>query len=312
MNYYIYGTSYKLIDTEIEKILKGKKYSSSSLQEVSLDSVLEDLGYDSLFQEEKVIVLRDFDTITSSKKDTEEDLKRLLNYLENPVPSTTMILIGKDKLPSRGVTKELAKRLNVIETPSIFKPYELAKLLEGQFRKEGYSITKPVLDEFSTRCNCNYDIAINEYEKLKKNLGPRKNVTLDDIEKFVSNYNLNDSLGFKDAVINKNISKALKMLDDLESSKMEVIQILVTLAKEYQAVYDVKLLAKTLRSNDEIGREMNNMHPFRVKLLREAGTKYTEEKLEELILYLCNLDLKMTSEDNLGYDELRKFLLKLQ
>lgn len=312
MNYYIYGTSYKLIDAEIEKILEGKKYSSSSLQEISLDSVLEDLGYDSLFQEEKVTVLRDFDAVTSSKKDAEEGLKRLLNYLENPTPSTTMILVGKDKLPSRGITKELAKNLKVIETPMISKPYELSKLLESTFRGDGYAIAKPVLDEFSIRCNCNYDIALNEYEKLKKNLGARKNVTLDDIEKFVSNYNLNDSLGFKDAVINKNIPKALKMLDDLESSKMEVIQILVTLAKEYQAVYDVKLLAKTLKTNEKIASEMNNMHPFRVKLLREAGAKYTEEKLEELILYLCDLDLKMTSEDNLGYDELRKFLLKLQ
>ena len=53
------------------------------------------------------------------------------------------------------------------------------------------------------------------------------------------------------------------------------------------------------------------MHPYRVKLLRSAGAKYTLEEIKKDIQYLCKLDLKMVSEDNLGWDEIRKFLLML-
>ncbi len=83
------------------------------------------------------------------------------------------------------------------------------------------------------------------------------------------------------------------------------------LAKEYITLYDIKLLSTKRLTNDQISSMLNNLHPYRVKLLRESSIKYTEEKLEEIILYLCNLDARLVSEDNLGYDELRKFLLLL-
>jgi DNA polymerase III delta subunit len=308
MNYLIYGTSFRLIDEEIEKILNGHPSSNYYLSDTPLNTIIEDISYGSMFNEEKYIIIKDFDSIVTSKKDNDSALEILEKYLEDPNEFTTIIFISKEKISSKGALKNIVKLLKVIETPIITKPYELSKLLDTKIRKEGYGISQNALNIFTEKCATNYDIAINEYEKLKEIKGENSLISEDDIEKFVSNYNMSDMFGFKDAVINKNIKKSSAMLDDLESSKMEIVPLVVMLAKEYQAVYNIKLMSDKRLSNDQISLNMNGMHPYRVKLLREAGSKYTTDELESIILYLCNLDLKIVSEDNLGYDELRKFL----
>ena len=101
------------------------------------------------------------------------------------------------------------------------------------------------------------------------------------------------------------------MIDELEYSKMELIPIVVMLAREYITLYDIKLLAQANNTNEMISKILNNMHPYRVQLLRTTSMKYTLEALERIIMYLCDLDKRLISEDNLGFEELRKFLLIL-
>ncbi len=311
MNYLVYGSSHILIDQEIEKIVANRPCERYSLEEVPFIEILENISYGSMFDNEKVLILKDFQVLLNSKKDQSDNLERLLKYLDNPSEKITIIFTSLEKLPARGVGKELSSKLKVIATPIITKPYELSKILGEIFRKEGYGITQNALNTFSEKVVSNYDIAINEFEKLKTIKGTNKLISEEDIEKHVSNYNVNDIFGFKDAIINKRIAKALDMLDDLETSKMEIVPLVVMLAKEYQVVYEIKLYSEERKNNDAISSELNNMHPYRVKLLREAASKYTRDELEKLILYLCNLDLALISRDNLGYEELKKFIMML-
>lgn len=311
LNYLICGNSYNLIEEEIDKIVKGRKCERYSLEEKPLKEIIEDLGYNSLFETGKILVLKDFESLTSSKKENERDIGDLQEYLKNPNPKTILIIVTGEKISTRGPLKDIVKNLNVIETPIITKPYELSKIFTEVLRKEGYSMSQNTLNVFSEKCASNYDIALNEFNKLRGIKQDNRLITEDDVLNYVSNYNTSDLFGFKDAVVNRDIKKASAMLDDLESSKMEIVPLVVMLAKEFQILYEIKSMVLKKLSNDRIGTELGNMHPYRVKLLREASSKYDQEKLEDIILYLCNLDLKLVSEDNLGFDELRKFLLML-
>lgn len=311
MNYLIYGSSFNLIDREIDKILECKTPNVYSLLDVPLNDILEDISYGSMFEEEKHLVLKNFESIFNSKKDNSLAIENLSAYLKKPNKNTTIIFTSGEKPSSRGPAKEILKNLTLIETPIITKSYELAKKFADEIKKDGYGISQNALNIFCEKCAANYDVALNEFSKLKQIKKENKLITEEDIANFVSNYNTSDMFGFKDAVINKNITKSLEMLDDLESSKMELIPLVVMLAKEYQTLYNVKLLTEKRLSNDQISSALGGMHPYRVKLLRESATKYKVDEIEHIILFLCNLDLKIVSEDNLGYDELRKLLLEL-
>ena len=311
MNYLIYGSSFNLIDLEVEKILCGRKANTYSLEEVGLKEIIEDLGYNSLFAEEKIIIIKNFEVLIGSKKENEAGLKSLELYLSEPNENITLIFTSREKVSVKGALKGVISKLKVIETPIISKPYELPKLFMEVIKRDGYGISQNALNVFCEKCASNYDIAKSEFEKLKRIKGKNTLITEEDITNYVSNYNMTDSFGFKDAVINANIPKALAMLEDLESSKMDIIGVVVMLAKEYEALYNIKLLAGKKMSNDAISNEMGGIHPYRVKLLREASNKYSLEKLEKIIVYLCNLDMRLVSEDNLGYDELRRFFREI-
>ncbi len=312
MNYLIYGNSYRLLDDEIKKIIQDKKYTSYYLSEVPVQDILEDISYNSMFDDEKIVIIREFESLFQGKKDNTDAIKSLCEYLKSPIETTTLIFLSKDKINERTkLNKELLCKLKIVNTPIITKSYELAKVFGETIKKEDYGISQNALNIFCEKCSSNYDIAYQEFNKLKEIKNGNRLITEEDIEKYVSNYNIVDSFGFKDAVVNKNIEKAKAMLDDLESSKMELVPLVVMLAKEYEMIYNVKALASKKMTNDQISEHLGGMHPYRVKLLRETSRKYTEEELKKDILYLCNLDLKLVSQDNLGYAELKKFLLEL-
>lgn len=311
MNYVIYGNSFSLVDLEIEKILCGRKPTNYSLAETDLRDLVRDFGYNSLFDEEKVIVLRDFDELCGTKKDVDKALEALEAYLKEPNEFVTLIMVVKDKSTFKGSLKKVIASQHIVETPIITKSYELVKIMGDEIRKSGYGISQNALNIFCEKCANNYDLAKKELQKLIQIKKGEKLITEDDVLKYVSNYNMTDSFGFKDAVINRDIVKAMDMLDDLEASKMELLPLVVMLAKEFQAIYNIKLLAEKKMNNDAIGKEMNDMHPYRVKLLREVSNKYTLEELKNVILCLCNLNIKLVSADNIGFDELRKLFLEI-
>ncbi len=310
MNYLIYGNSFNLIDAEIQKIARGEAIRSYDLEETPLEEILEDLSYEAMFVEKKMLILKNLAGIVSSKKENESRLERLTNYLKSPNEHTTLIFTSGEKISSKGIGKELISLLKVVETPIISKPYELAKIMGEVVRNAGYRIAPNALNALCEKCISNYDIALNEFKKLQA-IKKDTNITEKDVEEVVSNYNTDNLFAFKDAVISRNIRLANDMLEDMEATKMELVPLVVMLAKEFQTLYNIKLLATRKMTNEQIGQELNKMHPFRVKLLRETSNKYKEAELEKLILELCNMDLRIVSEDNLGYDELRKFLLLL-
>ncbi len=312
MNYLIYGTSYRLIDDEIKKIIQGKEHRTIYLNETPIEEIIDDVCYESMFDEQKNLIIKNFEELFQSKKEESESLNSLLDYLKKPNKNAILIFISNEKLGNKGKqAKEIIALLNVIETPILTKPYELSKIFGSKISQDGYGISQNALNMFSEKCFSDYDIAYMEFEKLKKIKQGNKLITEKDVEELVSNYNTNDLFAFKDAIINKNIKKALNMIEELENSKIEIVPLVVMIAKEYQVLYNVQILSAKKISNDEIGEKLGKMHPYRVKMLKESSQKYRPGEIEKIILYLCNLDLKLVSEDNLGFDELRKFLLEL-
>ena len=310
MNYLIYGNSYMLIENEIKKINDTNNTITYFLDETDFKEILEDISYNGLFEEKKCVIIKRAELLFKTDKE-EKDIEALTNYLKSPNKNITLILVSSEKPNSRSkANKELLSYFNVIETRIYTKSYELAKDFDVIIRKDGYVISQNDLNTFINKCASNYDIAVMEFEKYKKIKKPGI-ISSKDIDENISNYNMDDFFAFKDAVINKEIEKALTILEDLEASKCACLPLAVMLAKEYMTLYDIKYLSMQKLTNDEISKKLGNMHPFRVKTLRSSSAKYSLDEIEKDIDFLSNLDYKLVSQDNLGIDELRTFLLEL-
>lgn len=307
MNYLIVGVSYKLIEKEIEKIVDGRHYKTYCIGDISLDDVLTDASYCSLFDDEKIIVLKNFEELSNKEKELE-----LLNAYLDEKNNTILILVSTSGLNSKSKpNKEILSKLKVIETKNPTKAYEVALFVKEIAKEYGFKINDDVASRFAVKCASNIDVIIMEMDKLKLIKGTNALINMDDISKSVANYNADDSFELKDAIVNKDIKRAEELINEAESAKLELIPIVVMLAKEYELLYTISSLVRCKKTNEEIGKLLGNVHPYRVKMLRMCASKYSEEKLKGLLLYLCNLDLKCISCDNLGLLELKKFLLEL-
>lgn len=110
--YLIYGESFRLIEEEIQKIIKNETNSVTiDLMDSNIEDVLTEATYVSMFEESKFIIVKNALLFTSNKE-KEEDVQKLLNYMENPVPSTTIIFTTYEKIDNRKkVTKAFEKNI---------------------------------------------------------------------------------------------------------------------------------------------------------------------------------------------------------
>ena len=310
MNHLIYGESMYFIKNEIKNIIGDKSYQIKYASESSMSEILNDIKYSSIFDENKAVLIKEADKCfkQTAKDDNQvfEDFKTFLK--ENK--DLPLILITDKKISEKfKMNKELLSLLVIHKTPSVSKSSEYVNIFKNILKKEGFAFTQAALYLFANKCSLNIDIGINELNKLKQM--NKLIINEQDIEQLVSNYNMDNFYGFKDNVINKNYDKAVNILKDLEASKANLVSIVISLSKDYQLIYNIKELSGQRLNNDQISTKLNHLHPYRVKVLKEAGNKYTLEELKRIILYLSNLNYKLVSQDNLGFVEIKKFLIEL-
>jgi DNA polymerase III delta subunit len=203
VNYLIYGNSYKLIDDKLKEIIKSKEVNTYYMEDIDINQIIEDISYTSLFDNEKTIIVKNVEILFNNTKKNIDKLNKLKDYLENPNDTSTLILISNEKIDVRTkVNKEILSYLNIIQTPIYTKTYELTNNINKILKDYGYTINQINLETLINKCLNNYDIIINEITKLKEIKKPGI-ITNKDIEDIISNYNINDIFGFKDAVLNK-------------------------------------------------------------------------------------------------------------
>ena len=104
----------------------------------------------------------DTDDDKISKKD-----KKLLQYLENPNTNTILIFTVYGKPASKKkIVKIIKDRYSYIEIAD-FKPAELISRADNLLKEDGYKASKEVLQYIISNCLNNYDLIVNEIDKIK-------------------------------------------------------------------------------------------------------------------------------------------------
>ena len=313
--YLISSSSFRLVDDEIKRVIGDNNYTSYDFNNIELDEILEEAAYISLFLEKKYMVVRNASIFGSSKskdkesKKSSKDSEKLLNYLEEPNPNTIIIFIINAKVDSKKkIVKIIKDKYNLIEIREL-KPKEIITLSDQNLKKDGYKSDYDTLAYIVNCCHNNYDLVYNELAKIKLYYGSNKVVKFDDVTNIVSRNILDNNFKFIDAIVGKNIKEALKYYDDFMIQKVEPIMILSMLAKEYRNILLVKKMINRY-SKRELMQQLGINYDFQMDKLINNSYSYKEEKLEEILVYLCDLDYKIKSGKVSNKLGLQLFILK--
>ncbi len=306
----ITGESILLINEKINEIVKdNKNVTSFDMNASTIEDVLLEAGYFSMFEEEKFIIVRNANFFGSGKLN-EKETDSLLKYFENPNSLSNIIFICNEKIDSRKkITKAMKDKYEIITIPTL-KYYEIENRVEKYLGKEGYKIDKDTVKYIVANSLNNYDLVMNEVEKIILYYNRPSYIKKSDVENIVSKSMNTNNFLFVDAIIDGDLEKSLALLKDLKTMKVEPTILISLIARDIRIMLNIKKLLEQNKREYEILNELKLMDWQLEKYLKKAFP-YKIKELEEYLVKLTDLDLKIKSGKLDKYYALELFILDI-
>lgn len=306
----IIGESILLINEKINEIVKdNKNVTSFDMNASTIEDVLLEAGYFSMFEEEKFIIVRNANFFGSGKLN-EKETDSLLKYFENPNSLSNIIFICNEKIDSRKkITKAMKDKYEIITIPTL-KYYEIENRVEKYLGKEGYKIDKDTVKYIVANSLNNYDLVMNEVEKIILYYNRPSYIKKSDVENIVSKSMNTNNFLFVDAIIDGDLEKSLALLKDLKTMKVEPTILISLIARDIRIMLNIKKLLEQNKREYEILNELKLMDWQLEKYLKKAFP-YKIKELEEYLVKLTDLDLKIKSGKLDKYYALELFILDI-
>ena len=297
------------INQELNNIINNDKdveIIKYDLLESKLENVIETLDTYNFFSNKKIVICENptFITSESNKLITESDLIQLENYLNNPSKENILVLVVKNKLDER---KKLTKKIKEV-AKILDKPLNINSHIKNNL--DGYKMDNKTIDYLIKYCKENKDRIINEFEKLKSFKYDNKEITISDIDNYVTKTLDDNIFELIDAIIKKDKKKALRTYDELLIQNEEPIKILVLIANKFRSLYQIKILSKKGLNNEDIAKKLS-LHPYTVKLSKEMAISYSEKEILNNLVKLANIDYDIKVGNTLNNISLELFIIEL-
>ena len=295
-SYLLESNDFLSIKLEREKIIKDLGFLDVNvnfydLEEVLLETALEDLDTYGLFSERKVIVIQNIQEIKYD--DFKNDFDHLIRYIDNPNPDYLLFIEAKKLNGNSKITKELKKKCKYKSISINSKDY-----IKNCF--DGFKIDSSTISFLDDYCLGDLTKISSECEKLKNYKWDEKVITKNDIEELVVK-KLGDSrdltFDFSRSLAMRDIKSSLEKYRELLSYQLEPFSIIGLLSSQMRIIYQVKLLENDRLSDKEIARILEEKSDYRIKKTRELTRLYSEEELLLNMQKLADIDYKLKTSN---------------
>ena len=240
-------------------------------------------------------------------RDEKEHIDHLLKYIDNPSKDNLLIIEAEKLNNTTKLTKELKKRCKYIEIDINSKAFIKQELKD-------YKASQQVINLIDEYCQNDITKIHNECDKLKNYALEKQEITEDDIKELVIKKQGDQQelvFSFIRSIAEKNIKRALKEYQELINMNIEAIGIIGLLESQLRILLQVKILENKNMTNKEIGNMLQEKE-FRIKKTKELIGLYTKQELQELLIKLSDIDLKIKTTDTDPNTEIYLFITNLK
>lgn len=277
-----------------------------------LSTAIDDAMSVPFFGDYRLVIINNpyFLTGENKKLKIEHDIDGFMKYIQNPQPTTIMLIIAPyPKLDERKkVVKLLKKNGNVIDN-HLMTEKEVKNELIHYLKNNNTEIEPQALQLLLERTGSKIEIAINELEKLVLTAGEEKLITIDYVERLVTSSLEQNVFDLIDLVMQHRIDAALKMYHELLAQQEEPLKINAILLGNFRLLLQVKVLHQHGYAQGNIAGTLK-VHPYRVKLALQKINRFTLENLKNAYLGLLENEVKMKSTNQDPELLFQLFLLK--
>ncbi len=287
------------MDKTLESLKNGiTNVITFNLNENTLDDVLTEASYFSMFDERKCIIAKNANFFASTKgtetKKTKEQIDKLLKYLENENKNTRIIFT---LLGSADSKKSIYKKFEENNTLYTFKKMtktdmknELSKIVN----EKGYKIDDKSLWYIINNSLNNFDLSYNELNKIMLYYGKKSNILYEDVIKLTSKSLENNNFKLVDSIMSRNLEEALKFLDEMKVFKVEPSAIISLLGREFKLMLSSTLYEENKYSYQSILKELH-LAEWQFQKVINNKRNFTKKEMEQELIKISDLDYKLKS-----------------
>ena len=248
-----------------------------------------------MFAQRQVVLLKEAQQM--------KDIDKLENYVANPLASTVLVVSYKGKtVDGRSKLAKLLKQQGEVLTAKKLYDNQLPGWTTDFIQSKGYTITPRALTLLVDHIGNDLSRIANEFEKVSMNLGDRKNITEDDIEKFVGISKEYNVFELQQALSNKDLARAITIIQYFEGNpKAAPIQML--LPALYNHFSKVLTVFQMPDKTEKALRPMFYNNPYAARQALETVLNYSYTGVEQTLMLLHEYNLKSVGINSIGISD---------
>ena len=259
-----------------------------------------------MFAEKQLVLLKEAQQM--------KDLEKLENYIKNPLASTIFIISHKEKTINK--TTKLGKFIKKeceLFTSEKIRDYKLVEWVADYLKSQDFTMSSKAIQLLTEHLGNDLSRIVNELEKLTLNLGDRKNINEDDIEKFVGISKEYNAFELQAAMSKKDLVKAIQIIQYFESNP-KAVPIQLVLPALYGFFSKLYIIFGMADKTEAALRPLFYNNPYAVKEAMATAKMYGYEGVERSLLLLHEYNLKSIGVNSTGTSDaslLKEMVVKM-
>jgi DNA polymerase-3 subunit delta len=240
-----------------------------------------------MFAERRVVLVKKGGELSAGA------MEILLSYLQDPSPSTCLILQAEKVDGRKKFYAEFKKRGEMVEFK---RPYEsqLGPYVRDEVRAAGKKIDGAAAELLAYLVGNNLQELVSQIEKLCIYCGQKEVIGVADVKSIVSDTKVENVFEFTDALGAKELGKALRMLTALLQDGEAPLRVLGAVARHYRQLWQVRELLERKVPQADLAKAAG-INPYFLKKVTDQARNYKVGELKLVFERMLELDLAFKS-----------------
>ena len=269
--------------------MKEVDYKNLELELVSLP----------FFADEKIVILDHFVDITTAKKRylTDDELKSFEDYLENPLPSSKLVIFSEGKLDSKRRLVKLLKRDAKVFEAIEPKEQEIRAYFQKWAQELGLTFAGKSFEQLLIKSGF-------QFSEIQKNLlflqAYKDNgvITEEDIVEAIPKTLQDNIFDLTQLILGKKIDQARDLVKDLTLQGEDEIKLIAIMLGQFRLYTQVKILLESGQTESQMVSSLGhylgrNPNPYQIKFALRDTRALSLNFLQDSIRYLIQADYQI-------------------
>ncbi|EMG31860.1 DNA polymerase III subunit delta [Streptococcus oralis] len=251
------------------------------------------------FADEKVVILDHFVDITTAKKRflTDDELNSFEEYLDNPSPTTKLLIFAEGKLDSKRRLVKLLKRDAIVFDAIKPKEQELHQYFQKWSQKQGLQFVGQSFENLLIKSGF-------QFSEIQKNLLFLQSYKSDgmieekDIVEAIPKTLQDNIFDLTQFILGKKIDQARDLVRDLTLQGEDEIKLIAVMLGQFRTFTQVKILSEAGQTESQIASSLGtylgrNRNPYQIKFALRDSRGISLSFLKQAICYLIEADYQI-------------------